>query len=139
MAGTTRAEDKKVKITSNSPILTEAQELNLDGTDGVWLPRSMADKVLSDVELIPKLELKITHLESALIKRSERMENFKLGMEEATKAREDAIKSQQLTEVKLEDAEARLHSWYRNPLVWIGVGLLVGVVVETSVVIAVNR
>lgn len=137
-AGLTVADDKP-KLSLNSPKLTVAQDLNLDGTDGVWLPKEMADKVLLDVELLPKLETKILHLESALIIRSERMENFKRGMENEEKAKINALTALQLSRRSESEALKRLHAWYRNPFMWFGVGLFIGVAAETAVILAVRK
>jgi hypothetical protein len=138
MVGITVAEDKP-KLSINSPKLTTAQELNLDGTDGIWLPKDMADKALSDLELIPRLEEKISHLESALLVRSERMENFKRGMENESQAKTNAIRALQIADIAKTEAEKKLSVWYRNPFVWLGVGLFIGIGVETSVILAVRK
>jgi len=118
---------------------SKAKELKLSGVEGVWLPKIMADSILSDVQLLPKLSRKIDNLESLLVLRSERLQNIKLGFELAEQRNRELTETLADTEYQLEEAEAKLNAWYRNPFVWLGVGLLVGVVVETSLIISLNN
>lgn len=117
--------------------VVQARELTLDGEEGVWMPKEMANKLLSDIELIPKLEMKIDDLELALDVNSKRMDNFKLGMEHEKRSKEVAIKALQLSEIKLEETNTKLHIWYRNPVIWLVVGIVVGVGVEAAIFSAV--
>ncbi len=98
------------------------------------MPKEMANKFLSDVELIPKLENKISDLELALDISSKRVENFQTGILIAERSRDSAIKALQISESELEKSNKKLKVWYRNPYLWFTVGIIVGIGVEVAVV-----
>jgi hypothetical protein len=131
MAGQTK-ENLKIKV-------VQAREYTLDGVEGLWMPKEMANKVLSDVELIPKLETKIKDLEFSVNIKNERAENFQIGILIAERSRDSALKAFQLSELKLEESNKKLKVWYRNPYLWFTIGIVVGVGVEVGIVYGSKR
>jgi hypothetical protein len=103
------------------------------------MPKEMADRLLYDVESIPILETTLKDLNVILGIRTQRMENFQLGMESAEQGRDTAIKALQLSEVKLDEARSKLNVWYRNPAVWFVIGAVVGVGIESVIFISVMK
>lgn len=67
-----------------------------------------------------------------------RMSNFEFGMEQAERGRATAIKALQLSEIKLEESNLKLHIWYRNPILWFVVGTVVGVGFEAALFAGLN-
>lgn len=119
-----------VSINSSAEEVEEAKDLVLDGKEGVWLPKSMADRVLSEVETVPLLEKKISDLEALLSIRSERIENLKVGISWAEKAEEGAYKALFESDRRAENAEKKLNSWYRHPAFLISLGCVLTIGVE---------
>jgi len=104
-----------------------------EGTTGYWFPESTASKMLMDLEELPilrekseKLQLKIatqdelTLLLKEDIKVTEEIGNrWKLAFDNQL-----AVTEKQQDEFKKEIK--RLDVWYRSPVLWLGVGMLLG-------------
>jgi hypothetical protein len=117
---------------------TKAVPLVMNGIDGVWMPRDLANKVAADVESVPLLKKKIEDLELLAAIRSERFENAKLGLEIAETGKKLALEKATLDEQRRIDAEEKLKAWYRHPILWLGVGIVIAVSAETALIVAAN-
>jgi hypothetical protein len=108
----------------------------LNGIDGVWMPLDIANKAASDAEMVPLLQKKIAELELLASIRNERFLNTKDGLELAEVDRHIAIESASLEEARRIAAEEKLKSWYRHPLLWFSLGLVIAVSAETALIIS---
>lgn len=123
---------------------SESVELRYRGADGVWFPVEMADEIFTDLE---KYELVLTELQvtrdlvrtkdAQLEKRFQRIEDLQLAvdlsktieikMQETLAMSED---SRRRTEEDLKKALESKNAWYRHPVLWVGVGIVLTVVAE---------
>lgn len=119
---------------AEEPSLTteESKPFTLNGREGIWIPKDMANAIFSDINLVPKLERKVNDMDSLLTLRMERIENLKLNLSLAEKAEESAFKSLSEANLRAEKAESKLKVWYRNPLFLISVGIILTVGLEVG-------
>jgi len=112
------------------------------GKEGVWFPVKMADAILSDLNRyeinVKELGLqkrKIQFLETQLDVKSLRILDLHkaIGMSEALEEKmQETIDLSEDSRQRAEEAtrrvEAEKNAWYRHPVVWMGVGVIVTVV-----------
>jgi len=114
------------------PTIEESKPLVVNGVDGVWVPKWMANDIFSDIKLVPKLEKKIEDMDSLLLLRSERIENLKIGISWAEKAEMSAYSALAASDTRAQKAESKLKVWYRHPLFLISIGVVLTVGLEVG-------
>jgi hypothetical protein len=105
---------------------TQAVPLELRGALGLWMPEEMSRQVQADVEELQHLRVVVERQEGRLELEAERVRNLheinKLAIQERTfavEALEAAVSARQ-------EAEDALDAWYRSPVLWAAVGLVLG-------------
>lgn len=109
----------------------ESVLLNHEDVGGIWFPMAKADKLLADVRKLPLLGVKIGTLELKI----QRHEEYALLLHrdiEATEqisgkwktAFDEQLKVTEAQEVYYKDEIKSLRKWYRTPVLWFGVGVL---------------
>lgn len=119
--------------------INESQKVisyELNGISGVWMPLEMANKAATDALLVPALQKKISELELLYSIRLERFQNVQTGLYLAEDERDLAIALSVREEARRIAVEEKLKAWYRNPVMWFSVGVVVAVAAETALITA---
>jgi hypothetical protein len=97
-----------------------------EGHPGYWFPEAAATKMLADLEELPPLRQKTDLLELKIKK----MEEFELLLKrdlEVTEEISGKWKTAFDEQITINATyEKKLNAWYRSPVLWTGVGMLLG-------------
>ena len=104
-----------------------------EGTTGYWFPESTASRMLQDLEELPPLRLKSEKLELKVKGQEELIlllrEDIKITEEIGNKwklAFDNQLAVTEKQEEEFKKEIERLDAWYRSPVLWLGVGIIVG-------------
>jgi len=114
-----------------------AQEL--DGARGMWFPRPTAECMLGRLTQLGELVPYVRLLEERLTLDDERNA---LQARRVALAAEEAHVAEAALEAALRrarEAEEALDAWYRSPLLWFAVGVVVTIVLEVAAVVALSE
>jgi hypothetical protein len=111
---------------------SQAISLEHNGVQGTWMPDDMAKKVLADVsELKIQREL-VLKLQSNLDIRMERITALKEALVASESSEKRTMEAMGAAIQAKEDAEKKLHAWYRHPAFWAVIGCVLTVGLEVG-------
>jgi hypothetical protein len=111
---------------------SQAVELENNGIQGTWLPDDMAKKVLADVVEL-KIQKDINKEQDTLLRlRDERILALKEALEASESSEKRTMDAMDAAMKAKEDAENKLHVWYRHPVFWAVMGCVLTVGLEVG-------
>lgn len=112
---------------------SESVELEHQGVAGYWFPDDAATLMLKDLREVPLLrkelglyELKISRVETFILLLKQDIEVTEQISNKWQKAFQDQVDVTEAQKDYYEDQLAEEKKWYRAPIFWVGVGLVVG-------------
>lgn len=126
----------------------EAVELRHRGVAGVWMPALMAQQIFRDLEdydhalkELTLLKQKLVLLDTKLEISDQRIGDLNLALDTSLQIERKLEDSLSISEKYREQAEVDLvkainskNDWYRHPVLWVGVGVVLAVVAGVVVV-----
>ena len=106
----------------------EAIPLDHNGIEGVWFPAPTAKRVLADVQELRLLRERLALIDTQLALKEERIEILALKLAGADEIADNQEQIAEIRGQRLAEIEQESKSWYRSPFLWLGVGVVVGVV-----------
>lgn len=102
------------------------------GNPGVWIPEAKAKALFADAEETISLRLQIAEMDALLATREARILNLKgmIADSQAITEKAKLIMGDALTMQR--DAEIRVNKWYRHPVLWLTVGVVVTVLIQVG-------
>jgi hypothetical protein len=105
-----------------------------DGHLGAFVPADVLRQFLQDSEAMPQLRDVLQLQNEQLGVRARRIEELRTATTEAIAAAEHLKKALLLEDIARANAQDELGRWYRNPVLMIGGGLVVGALAAITVV-----
>jgi hypothetical protein len=111
---------------------SQAISLEYEGVQGTWMPNDMAKKVLADVtELKIQKDMNVEQ-DNLLNIKSERILALKEALVASESSEKRTMEAMDAAIQAKEDAEKKLHVWYRHPAFWAVIGCVLTVGLEVG-------
>jgi hypothetical protein len=105
-----------------------------EGNSGFWFPRGVALEILGDLRELPIRQRQIALLEEELELREGQLDRLREMVDLERRASQEAISGLDTTVERARNAEEALQAWWRSPLLWVGVGVVIAIALEVAAV-----